>query len=523
MSLYEALDRFAGAGVLACAGLAGAALPASVPIDGAAISRLLRERRLGETFGVVLDTLAHDIWSAQETHGFPQAMSEAHVAALSELLDKVRFDAAELAASRDQLPVDLAMRWISRANSMQLLSGPGLSEDLCRFLLERMLSLVVHDPGFLAALGPVLQEFRARHTARSSPAALPAPAPPPRAPSTAAAPPTPAAIAPRSTAVADIKTRHNLPDGALRRLQAVLAQQSLTSEQRLARLDELAGWLAATAASLRRPTNEIAEIRHIKSQAAAALEQGGFEQAMDLLRAVREHVREARRRTEARLTEELHTLKSQMIEEAAATARLGELALARHDLDAAAEHFADAAGQLPAGEPALELGYRYRRAEAIAAKAEQSGEISAIEAAAMAYRICLRLVIPEQDAAAWARINAGLGDMLLALGARLTQSTIELDEAARAFASAAGTIDKAAKPMQWALVQLSASAALIELGARANREQHWKAAAGLLLPVLEVFESRGALDLADAARSKLRMIAAGLEAPIDRALLARPA
>ena len=73
MSLYEALDQFVGAGVLACAGVVGAEMPAGVMLDGAAFSRFLREQRLGEDFGVVLDAMAHEIWLAQDQRGFPQA------------------------------------------------------------------------------------------------------------------------------------------------------------------------------------------------------------------------------------------------------------------------------------------------------------------------------------------------------------------------------------------------------------------------------------------------------------------
>jgi tetratricopeptide (TPR) repeat protein len=522
MSLYESLDRFAGAGVLACAGLAGAGIPADVPIDGGVISRMLRERRQGEPFGIVLDTLAHEIWAAQESRGFPQALSETHVSALATLLDKVRLDASDLAIGHERSHTLLANRWLERASAAGELAGSGLSEDLCRFLLEQMLWLVLRDPGFLAAMGPLLQEYRARAATRSSVPAAPLPISPPPVTSSSL-PSVQVSNVCRPTSVAEIKARHNLADGALRRLQSVLAQQIASAEHRLARLDELGGWLASTIASLRRQSNETTEVRHLKSQAAAALETGNFEQAMELLKAVREHVRDARRRAQARLADELQTLKAQMMEEAAATARLGELAIARHDLDAAAEHFADAAGQLPSGETKLEFGYRYRRAEVIAMKAEATGDTVVIETAAAAYRHCVRLLTPELNPAENTRINVGLGDMLLALGARRLQSTVELEEAAQAYSDAAKAIDRAVKPMQWALVQLSCSAALIELGARKDREQHWRDAAAVLLPVLDVFESRGALDLAEAARAKLRMIATGLEAPHHQSLLARPA
>ena len=527
MSLYEALDRFAGTGVLACAGLVGAGLADGVELDGAALSRFLRERRQGEALGAVLDTLAHEIWVAQESRGFPQLISEAHATELAGLLNKVRLGADDFArvrqSQKDKSPqAELAAAWMVRATAAGVLPRAGLVDDLIQFLLERMFKLIAGDPHLLVGLAPTLLEFRATVAVVTPVQAAPLPAIP--APQTAS-PPVPAsattavASLPLPAAVADLRERHKLPDAALKRLQTILAQQSMSAEHRLARLDELAGWLMATVAQLRAASNDAAEVRQIKTQAATALEQGDLERAMDLLKAIREHVRDARRRAETRLAEELQTLKGQMTEEAASTARLGEMAMARNDLDAAAEHFADAAGQLPAQEPALELGYRYRRAEALAAKAETSGDGRAIEAAAVAYRVCLRLITPERDAGAWARINVGLGDMLLALGARHPQSSIELEEAAHAFAEAAGVIDRAAKPMQWALVQLSHSAALIEIGARGDRQRHWKAAAGALLPVLDVFESRGAIDLAEAARAKLRMIAAGLDVAGGQALL----
>src|SRR5262249_5821538 len=150
--------------------------------------------------------------------------------------------------------------------------------------------------------------------------------------------------------------------------------------------------------------------------------------------------------------------------------------------------FADAAGQLPAEQPALELDYRQRQAEALAAKVELTGDGHALERAIEAYRTCRRLASPEANPTIWARINVGLGDMLVALATRNKQALIELEEAAGAFQAAAGAVDRAAHPMQWALVQLSHAAALVELGARGDREQHWRGAATALMPALEVFE-----------------------------------
>ena len=180
MSLYEALDRFAGTGVLACAGLVGAALPDTVELDGAALSRFLRERRMGEAFGAVLDALAHEIWIAQESRGFPQLISEAHAAELAGLLSKVRLGTDDFAKARQtqqqkSIHTELAAAWFMRATAAGSLPRAGLVDDLVTFLLERMFRLVAGDPHFLAGLGPALLEFRA--TSALSPATSTTPAP----------------------------------------------------------------------------------------------------------------------------------------------------------------------------------------------------------------------------------------------------------------------------------------------------------------------------------------------------------
>ena len=249
---------------------------------------------------------------------------------------------------------------------------------------------------------------------------------------------------------------------------------------------------------------------------------------MDLLREVRSQLRDERRRSEGRLAEEMETLKASMIAEAEAAARLGELALARCEFEAAAELFAEAAGNLPTRETALELEYRQRQAEALAAKAEMTGDARTLVAAAGAFRAAAKLIDKAAEPQVWARVQVGLGDMLMALGSRsdagATGSHVELEQAALAYEAAIAVIDRAAHPMRWALVQLSRAVALIEIGNRVDRDRHWLAAATALMPALEVFEARGAADLAEAARAKLRMVAGALQpVPAARALPARSA
>jgi len=555
MSLYEVLDRFVATGVLACAGLVGADIDPTSPLDGAEFSTRLRSGKLNEPFGAALDALAHTLWFANERQGIPLAAAEHHAATLSALLGEVRFAPGEIAkaftTARGQPGTatsagpstpgsQLAELWLEKASSKGALARTGLDLEISRFLMSEMLTHVIDRTPLLSTLAPAIAEHR---TALATAKQRPQPATPSLqtgAPQATASPgheaalsnlsrPRPVLVAPppptlpAATATAEVQARHRLPEGALRRLQQILAQQPMSAEQRLARLDELGAWLIATVAYLRKPTNDAPAQRQAKLDAAAALEHGDFEQAMEFLRAVREHTRDGRRRVEARIAEELQSLRQQMIEEAAATSRLGELALARMDLDSAADHFADAAGQLPASEGALELDYRQKQAEALAAKAETTGDARALQASAHAFRKCRSLLTTTTEPRTRTRINVGLGDMLTALAARHPSETIELEEAITAYADAITAVDRATKPMQWALVKLSHAAALIELGRRFDRHRHWTLAATVLMPALEVFESRNAMDLAEAARTKLRDIADGIAGTPAQGLLSRPA
>ena len=528
MSLYEALNSFVSTGVLACAGLVGCEMPPAAPLDGARFAQILIDRQEAEDYGAVLDCLANEIYLAKDQRGFPQTLCEDHAAKLASLLDKVRLEAGDLApalqaarmalsdagpdpAGGGSIREQVADAWISRAAAGKFLEKAGLVDDVCRFLMEMLCHYVIEQPRFLSSLKPALGAYRAALLAAEAGHGASVDA---SAGGVAQSgletvqeqPPANAGSAIVSAAVAEIKSGHGITDAALRRFQSILAAQPLPAEQRIARLDEMAGWLAETVAHLSRPGNDPIELRRLKLEAANALCAGEFERAMDLLKDVRQHIRDGRRRTEARLAEEMETLKAQMTDEAAATARLGELALARFEFDQAADLFADAAANLPAGETVLEAEYRQRQAEALAARAELTGDPNALQAAASAFRAAMELVSRTADPIAWARLGVGLGDMLMALGQRSPGSTVELEQAAVTYEGVVSVIDRVAHPMRWALVQLSRAAALVELGQRTEREKNWQAAAAALVPALEVFESRGAGDLADAARAKLHVL-----------------
>lgn len=532
MSVYEALDRFVGAGVLSCAGAVGSELPAGAVRDGAAFSRFLRERGEGAGFGAVLDALAHEIWLAQERLGFPPRVSEAHAAALAQLLDEIRprtdLVAALINPARPSPPPEgasepahVAIRHdiVARARAGGHFERAALIEDLVAFLLDNLLAHLVAHERLLLTLQPALAAYKATLGGTpGEPAAPPAAAalPSPTASKKSGIVPAAAAAAgpgespavrklPETNSAAAIQARHGLTDAAMRRFETSLDAQSLAADQRLERLDELAGWLATTVAQLTRPGNEDAGLRRLKAEAAAALAAGEFERAVDLLREVRSHAREGRRRSEQRLAEEMLTLQHQMAEEAAAIARMAELALARFDHAAAAELFAEAAANVPKSEPELELRYRLRQADALAAKGEEQGDLVALAGAVRAYREALLLCSRDRDAVGWALLEVSLANALAALGWR-DLARPELAEAVAAYEAALQVLSRQTAPMRWAIVQLSRGAALIRLGEHADRETRWLTAASALVPALEIFDAHGAVEYAGLARNKLRQV-----------------
>lgn len=547
MSVYEALDRFVGAGVLSCAGSVGCEMPAGAVRDGAAFSRFLRERGEGAGFGSVLDALAHEIWLAQERLGFPPRVSEAHAAALAQLLEDVRpspdlvaalvnpakqgllADPAAASAGRRAILDDV----LGRAKAGGHFERSALIEDLVSFLLECLLLFLLGHERLLITLQPALAAYKAELESASAPQApgpvaqtapAAAPSPPPAATASASGSIVPMhaaggpgeavtrpAVAPMS--VAAIKARHGIGDGAMNRFETALAAQNLNAEQRLERLDELAAWLASTVAQLTRPGNEDAALRRLKAEAAAALAGGDFERAVQLLRDVRLEAREGRRRSEQRLAEEMQNLQHQMAEEAAAVARLAELALARFDYDGAAELFGEAATTVPKTEPQLELRYRLRQADALAMKGEERGDLAAMAGAVRAYREALALSDRARDAVGWALLKVSLANALAAIGWR-DPGTPELAAAVAAYDEALEVLSRKTAPMRWAVAQLSRGAALIRLGENADLERRWLAAASALVPALEVFESIGATEYVELARAKLRQIHETLNAVI---------
>jgi len=150
------------------------------------------------------------------------------------------------------------------------------------------------------------------------------------------------------------------------------------------------------------------------------------------------------------------------------------------------------------GEAQMNLGL------ALLGLGEQSGSAQQLEEATQAFRAAIEVTPRVKAPRRWALTQMNLGNALAALGDREGSGTTLLDEAISTYNLALEELLREAEPLKWAITQMNLGTALIRLGERVDRRKHWLAAAGALVPALEVFEEQGADELAEMARRNLR-------------------
>ncbi len=547
MSLYESLELFTGAGVLALMPALGCRIPRRAALSGGEFSAFLRSRGEGGPIGDVLDRLAHQIWLSQDTRGIPMHTAAEHARNLVPIIDACRPNPELVKAaisgqhgSTGTAASEIAAQLIAQGKALGLEGFNRLSEDVCSFLLEQLFLQVLADPRLLPDAIPAANDFIAG--LQPGPAAA-------EQPSTLLA----SAEASPESELAGLKERYGLSDKALQRFSAIAEKQRTLPAREAWQVAELAQWLQDTRQQLLRPTNEPAEIRALKAIAAEALVNGDFESAMELLKEVRRAFRSARRRTEQRLNEELEQLRAETHQEAMATADVAELAMARMDFQSAAELFEEAAESIARSDPAAQLRFTLRRADALyyggeetsnsphlrqavnvyakaaelagsngdakglatasqglgnalLAIAEHEPSKALFEQASIAFRTALEVLSRETDSRIWGLARIGLGNALASMCEVENASALTLEQAAVAYRGALEVFSRESEPMRWAVTRLNMSTVLIRLGELKDRRENWLAAAAAIVPALEVFEAHGATAQAEAARRALTML-----------------
>lgn len=482
MALFEALGEFVASAVLSAAPSAGLPVPSEIAGQPATMLAWLRDRGQIAPINAVVDALAREIWVGAETRALSQQTLEQHVVAITAFLPSHLPPRTQMAqaierartgqttpATAEPVARRIAVDVFARARAAGAVSAAGLKDDVTLFLIDRVYAHLLDDPRVMQDLAAQLSGV-----ATATPAASPLAGQPVKTESVKpwheALGLSPAFVAQIETTggtamLADLRERFGLSETAMERVLQLIDSQSLRPDDMIARLNELTGWLGEARAQLLKPTNEDADVRRLKTKAASALSDGDFEGAADALRSVRRELREGRRRIEERLQEEAAALRTQLVEEARASARLAELSLARGQYEAAADLYQDAALNLPTSDRAGIWRYNLNRADALYRLATTGGATPALNDALAAYSQAIRLAADGSNQTGLGLASVGLGNTLFELGRR-ESGTARLKDAIAAYRKALQVIPRAEEPRVWAETQLRLGRCLTIIGER---------------------------------------------------------
>jgi hypothetical protein len=474
MSIFEAMERLAGAALLTLAPALQVAVPPQQRSRGVDLVQLMRSRGAGDVIDGYVGELTREIWVGAETRSLPQEELELHFKSLAEIIAQhaVEDECLEGIFTPDagndrarRIAIDLFLK----ARDGNALATQKLSEDVALFVLERSFARLLREPQRLTALAPLLTEF-----ASGTPIATSAIAG--GGASTVAAARAAASPVNREAAeLARIREKYNITETAEARLLALLDSQGEVGDSRLARFEALAVWLLEARAQLMRPANDDGELRKLKTRAAEALAAGDLAQAMESLKHVRRALRDGRRRIEARLEDEVAALKMQMTEEARAAARLAELAVARRDYLAAADLYFEAADCLPKSARDEAWRYHLARADVLYRKAKDEGDEVALGEALAGYGGVLKLVADGTNPRAAAQANLGLGRALHRQAESATGAA-RLGDAITALRKAVALLKVDEEPILWCEAHGALAHSLALSGQRARQIPHLREA-----------------------------------------------
>ncbi len=282
MSIFEAMERLAGAALLALAPAAGVTVPADHRSRGPGVVALLRGRGAGDLVDGYVGELTREIWVGAETRSLPQEALERHFADLAEIIsgydiDEACLDGALSASAGGDRGRRIAVDLFLKARADGALDARKLSDDVAMFVLERSFARLVRERQRIMSLAPMLNEFVG---ARAASAPQPQPEPP-RAPveATPQAAFAPQPVAPLQTAPvlrpaapmpteveerARIRAQYDVSEAAEARLMTLIEGQGASGASRIARLESIARWLQEARAQLMRPTNDDGDLRKLK-------------------------------------------------------------------------------------------------------------------------------------------------------------------------------------------------------------------------------------------------------------------
>lgn len=157
-----------------------------------------------------------------------------------------------------------------------------------------------------------------------------------------------------------------------------------------------------------------------------------------------------------------------------------------------------------AGDPDRWADAQMNLGTALLGIGEQRGGEARLDAAIEALRLAGEVMTRASAPQTWALIQLNLGNAYAALGERDKTQAKPIEDAIAAYKDALEEFRRDVEPLKWAIAQMNLGTALIRLGERGDKRRNWLAAAGVLVPALEVFELQGATQYADVTRQNLR-------------------
>jgi tetratricopeptide (TPR) repeat protein len=263
-------------------------------------------------------------------------------------------------------------------------------------------------------------------------------------------------LSPASEAQAAAALYGTLSRAALSSFFVILREQEVPPEQLPAKLAEIAQRHREVLERLDALQLDSPDDPQRLSDARAAIEQGEYDRADQLLATIEEEQAAAHAKAQANA----NVLARRQAATRAERARLSAL---RQDYLAAADHFLAAANLLPAGDTGERGNRLVDSADALRRHGDERGDNDALRRAIARYREAL----PPRDRhpALWGRIQNNLGTALGALGER-ESGTGRLTEAVEAFRNALRECPQERVPLEWASTQNNLGNALRALGER---------------------------------------------------------
>jgi tetratricopeptide (TPR) repeat protein len=215
----------------------------------------------------------------------------------------------------------------------------------------------------------------------------------------------------------------------------------------------------------------------------------------------------------------------------AAMLELAEFDKSPEVIEGAAAAYTDALALLSRDEaPAAWAEASFNLGSALLMRADMRSEAGPdaerLAAAVAALSGAAEVMTPERDGDIWVNASLTLADALAALAETEQSPAARLQQAIATYRRVLEVVDRAAAPITWATASMNLGTALIRLGEQEDKRNNWLAAAGAMVPALEVFEAEGATAHADVARRTLKRFHeewVGLLAPQPTGPVAPPA